>query len=130
MGSSNPQSEISTPISLTTSYTGGETPEFNTTSNDLTTLIFDVTTSTGVTAITFKIQIDSVDFYKSGDSGFEVEEVTIALAASTANQKFAVRLDTRGMGDIRVVAKTVGGTGTLNGIQIVRDGSATITPAS
>jgi hypothetical protein len=135
MGSTKKVQSISaTAIVTATTYTGGESPSFNVGSNDITTLVFDVNAGSGTSAIVLKIQEmngdSESDFYKSGDSGFEVDEISIPLTASTNNQRFAIRLDTRAMNDIRTVAKTVGGTGQINTIEAIRDGSTTPTPPS
>jgi len=131
MGSSNPISIDNEAIAVSTTFSGGESSEFDLTGNDSATLLFDVNAGSGTSAIVYKFQSmpDESDLYRKGDDGFELEEIEIPLTASTNNQKHSIRIDSRAIKDARVVARTVGGTGQINSIKIIIDGSATLTPA-
>ncbi len=134
MGSTNPQILTGSAFALGEAYSSNATDPFEVGSNDSTTLIIDVDTQASVTGITLKPQVwdgeGFVDLYSEGESGFVVQEFTIPLAASTAGQKRAIRLDTLGIRDMRVMAKLEGGIGSLNSIKAIRDGSNNNTPPS
>ena len=134
MGSSKPQLLLGSAFALATSYGSAFTDSFEVQGNDFTTIVIDIDAGASVTGLTIKLQhVDdngAVDFYRSGDSGFVVEEFALPAIAATTGQRFAIPLYTRGMGSVRIGAKTVGGTGTLNSIHAIRDGSETPTPRS
>lgn len=135
MGSSKPQIVTEDPIALGTLYGVAATASFEVGSNDYTTIIIDVDAGVSTTAIKIKPQVPDlagnwVDVYVAGSSGFVADEIVIPLADSTNNQRRAVRLDTRGISTMRLIQKTTGGSGTLQSVQAIRDGSSTPTPRS
>lgn len=130
MGSSKTTQLQSSPIDLTTSFTGGESETMQLAPFDDATLILDIDAGSGTTQIDLKFQAmpEQADIYKPGDDGLEVDLFEIPVTASTNDQKRAVRIDARALNDVRMVAKSVGGTAQIKSIGVIRDGTDNPTP--
>lgn len=130
MGANIPLPLLSAPVNLSNNYTeGASTGYFDVGANDDISLLVSVTQST-LTELTMrvltKVEEDNEDFVfcKVEDGAVSVEEITNTFGPT----KFALRLDTRGVKEIRVDFKGDAAAGTLNGVWVSREGSATATP--
>lgn len=130
MGANIPLPLLSAPVNLSNNYTeGASTGYFNVGANDDITLFVSVTQST-LTSLTMRVLTRQAE----GNEGFvfckvENEEVIVEEIVNTFGpSKFAIRLDTRGVNEIRVDFKGNAVAGSLQGVWVSCEGSATSTP--